>query len=276
MREPGRQLQDAPRRGVEPAHPPGSHRVNQVDHLTLCVEKKHVNGDSHEKRVHGVAGHQMQPLARGELRLAHQADEPTPEALGPLHVFAQQSVARVVGDAVAHAAVQPTLKLPALDAPLTLVLVSPQIPPNTGNVARLCACSGARLVLVEPLGFSISDKELKRAGLDYWDKVYLRSYTSFDAYVEQTPGARRWLFSARAQKGLWDVQFSAGDHLVFGSETTGLSASVLEGGYGDAITIPMLEDRRSLNLSTAVGIGTYEALRQLAGTPGRLQDLQGL
>lgn len=156
-------------------------------------------------------------------------------------------------------------KLPELSNPPTIVLVSPQIPPNTGNVARLCACTGAKLVLVEPLGFSIADKELKRAGLDYWDKVFLKLHPSWDAYLASTPGARRFLFSARSATGLWQVRFAPGDHLVFGAETTGLSPEVLASGAGTAVTIPMLEDRRSLNLSTAVGVVAYEALRQLCG-----------
>lgn len=160
---------------------------------------------------------------------------------------------------------QPTVNLEPLNQPLTIVLVSPQIPPNTGNVARLCACTGCKLILVEPLGFSIADKELKRAGLDYWDKVFLKLFPSWDAYVAGTPGARRWLFTAREGTGMWDGAFQAGDHLVFGAETTGLSQDVLRGGAGSPMTIPMLEDRRSLNLSTAVGVATYEALRQLRG-----------
>lgn len=148
---------------------------------------------------------------------------------------------------------------------LSLVLVSPQIPPNTGNVARLCAVTGCKLLLVEPLGFSIADKELKRAGLDYWDKVFMKLYPSYQAYVEGTPGVRRWLFSARATTSLFQARFEPGDHLVFGSETKGLGAEVMESGTGTAVTIPMLEDRRSLNLSTAVGVAAYEALRQLQG-----------
>lgn len=147
--------------------------------------------------------------------------------------------------------------------PLQLVLVSPQIPPNTGNVARLCAVTGCKLVLVEPLGFSIADKELKRAGLDYWDQVFLKLHPSWQAYVDATPGARRFLFTARAEASVWEVQFQPGDHLVFGAETTGLSKEVLESGEGAPTGIPMLPDRRSLNLSTSVGIAAYEALRQL-------------
>jgi tRNA (cytidine/uridine-2'-O-)-methyltransferase len=148
--------------------------------------------------------------------------------------------------------------------PFHLVLVSPQIPPNTGNVARLCAVTGCKLELVEPLGFSIGDKELKRAGLDYWDKVFLKLHPSYDAYLASTPGARRFLFSARAQTSMWEARFEPGDHLVFGSETKGLAPEVLAAG-GTPLTIPMLEERRSLNLSTAVGIASYEALRQIRG-----------
>jgi tRNA (cytidine/uridine-2'-O-)-methyltransferase len=153
--------------------------------------------------------------------------------------------------------------LEPLARPLHLVLVSPQIPPNTGNVARLCAVTGSRLILVEPLGFSISDKELKRAGLDYWDKVFLKLYPTYGAYLGDFPKARRWLFSARASASLYAARFEPGDHLVFGSEVTGLPAELVEGGSGQPVAIPMLEARRSLNLSTAVGIATYEALRQV-------------
>lgn len=155
--------------------------------------------------------------------------------------------------------------LKPLQNPLHLVLVSPQIPPNTGNVARLCAVTGCKLVLVEPLGFSIEDRWLKRAGLDYWPEVFLSLHRDWPAYLEAFPGARRFLFSARAERSLYDARFEPGDHLVFGPETTGLPEELLEGGAGDALSIPMLPQRRSLNLSTAVGIAAYEALRQVAG-----------
>src|SRR5689334_25400349 len=97
--------------------------------------------------------------------------------------------------------------LEPLARPLHLVLVSPQIPPNTGNVARLCAVTGCKLLLVEPLGFSINDRELKRAGLDYWDKVFVRLYPNLDAYAADTPGARRFLFSARVARSVYDIRF---------------------------------------------------------------------
>lgn len=153
--------------------------------------------------------------------------------------------------------------LSTLDPPLHLVLVEPQIPPNTGNVARLCAVTGARLHLVGPLGFSVSQKDLRRAGLDYWDKVFQKLYPSLDAYLAEHPAARRHLFSARATRSLWDVDFRPGDHLVFGSEPEGLPASLTDAYPDLTVGIPMLPDRRSLNLSTAVGIAAYEALRQI-------------
>jgi tRNA (cytidine/uridine-2'-O-)-methyltransferase len=155
-----------------------------------------------------------------------------------------------------------------LASPLNIVLVSPQIPPNTGNVARLCAVTGSKLILVEPLGFSIADRDLKRAGLDYWDKVFVSLHKSYVDYLAAYPNVFRVLFSARAEKSLYDVSFSEGAHLVFGSETRGLSKAVLTGGSGAVAVIPMLPGRRSLNLSTAVGIAAYEALRQIG--PGRL------
>lgn len=159
--------------------------------------------------------------------------------------------------------------LTPLERPLHLVLVSPQIPPNTGNVARLCAVTGCKLILVEPLGFSIADRDLKRAGLDYWENVFLKLYPDYDAYLADFPGAQRFLFSARAERSLWQTRFSEGDHLVFGPETTGLPKDILEGGSGEAVGIPMLPQRRSLNLSTAVGISAYEALRQVASAASR-------
>jgi tRNA (cytidine/uridine-2'-O-)-methyltransferase len=155
--------------------------------------------------------------------------------------------------------------LKPLQSPLHLVLVSPQIPPNTGNVARLCAVTGCKLVLVEPLGFSIEDRWLKRAGLDYWPEVFLALHRSWEEYLGAFPAARRFLFTAKAGMSVYAARFGEGDHLVFGPETTGLPEAVLQGGSGQALSIPMLPQRRSLNLSTAVGIATYEALRQITG-----------
>ena len=155
-----------------------------------------------------------------------------------------------------------------LQPPLSLVLVAPKIPPNTGNIARLCACTGCTLALVEPLGFSIADKQLKRAGLDYWDKVCVELHASWEAYLSRTAGTRRWLFSSHSGTPLWGTHFALGDHLVFGPEDTGLPKEVLDSGTGGVVTIPMLQNCRSLNLSTAAGIASYEALRQFHGFTG--------
>jgi len=153
--------------------------------------------------------------------------------------------------------------LDTLSNPLHLVLVAPQIPPNTGNIARLCAVTGCKLILVDPLGFSIADKDLKRAGLDYWDKVFLCRFPDYPAYVSAWPTARRFLFSARATKSFFDARFQEGDHLVFGSETAGLPEVAYARLEDERLCIPMLPERRSLNLSTSVGIAAYEAIRQI-------------
>jgi tRNA (cytidine/uridine-2'-O-)-methyltransferase len=155
------------------------------------------------------------------------------------------------------------VNLPLVQPSLNLVLVEPQIPPNTGNVARLCAVTGARLHLVGPLGFSIEQKDLRRAGLDYWDKVFQQFYPSLDDYLAAHPTARRHLFTARAAQSFWDARFQAGDHLVFGSEPDGLPKRLVEAFPAETVGIPMLPDRRSMNLSTCVGIAAYEALRQI-------------
>jgi len=153
--------------------------------------------------------------------------------------------------------------LRSVNPPLHVVLVSPRIPPNTGNVARLCAVTGSTLELVEPLGFSIADRDLRRAGLDYWDKVFLALHADWAAYLAASTGARRWLFTGHAELTHWDVPFTPGDHLVFGSEPGGLPPYILEGGEGTPVAIPMIPGVRSLNLSTAAGIGLYEALRRI-------------
>ncbi|MBD5656374.1 MAG: tRNA (cytidine(34)-2'-O)-methyltransferase [Candidatus Eremiobacteraeota bacterium] len=154
-----------------------------------------------------------------------------------------------------------------VDPPLHVVLVEPQIPPNTGNVARLCAATGCALHLVEPLGFSIDDRELKRAGLDYWNSVDVTVHASLDAYLAAltTP---LWLLSTRATQPYASATFARGDALVFGKETAGLPQAVLDAHLERAIRIPMRAGAvRSLNLSTAVGIVTYAALARL-GFPG--------
>jgi tRNA (cytidine/uridine-2'-O-)-methyltransferase len=154
------------------------------------------------------------------------------------------------------------------DAPLHVVLVEPEIPPNTGNVARLCAATGCALHLVEPLGFRIDDRELKRAGLDYWDALAVVVHPSLEALLEAFAPQRRWLLSTRASRCYADAPFALGDVLVFGKETAGLPQTLLDAHPDRALRIPMRDGAvRSLNLSTAVGVVTYAALARL-GFPG--------
>lgn len=150
------------------------------------------------------------------------------------------------------------------DVPLHIALVEPEIPPNTGNVARLCAATGCQLHLVEPLGFRIDDRELKRAGLDYWEHLGVAIHPSFDAFMNATAHLRRWYFSTRATQRYTEARFSLGDVLVFGKETKGLPQAVIEANAPHALRIPQRPGTvRSINLSTAVGIATYTALAQL-------------
>jgi tRNA (cytidine/uridine-2'-O-)-methyltransferase len=165
-------------------------------------------------------------------------------------------------------ATQPAQRVTSLqessDAPLHIVLVEPKIPPNTGNVARLCAATGAALHLVEPLGFEISDRTLKRAGLDYWDALGVVIHPSLDAFLATDLAVRAWFLSTRASHTYNDVRFTKGDVLVFGSETAGLPASLLARHPDRALRIPMREHAvRSLNLSTSVGIVAYAALAHI-------------
>jgi tRNA (cytidine/uridine-2'-O-)-methyltransferase len=160
------------------------------------------------------------------------------------------------------------LQAPAnASAPLHLVLVEPQIPPNTGNVARLCAATGCALHLIEPLGFSIADRDLKRAGLDYWDAVDVRVHPSLDAFLAAW-SAPLWLLSTRASRTYAGAAYAPGDALVFGKETAGLPQTLLDANPERALRVPMRAGAvRSLNLSTTVGIVTYAALARL-GFPG--------
>ena len=143
-----------------------------------------------------------------------------------------------------------------------IVLVEPEIPQNTGNIARTCAVTGARLHLVRPLGFSVDDKSLKRAGLDYWDELNVVYHDSFAEIEETYPDARFFLLSTHAEKSYAEVSYQDGDFLVFGKETAGLGQALLTRRSEDAVRIPMRESLRSLNLSNSVALVLYEALRQ--------------
>lgn len=146
---------------------------------------------------------------------------------------------------------------------LHVVLIEPEIPPNTGNIARLCLAAGARLHLVGPLGFSLDEKALRRAGMDYWHLCDVRQWTSFDELRLASPDARFYYLTTKTERCYWEAAFADGDHLVFGRETRGLPESLLAENPADCLTIPMDPAARSLNLATAAGIVLYEALRQV-------------
>ena len=149
---------------------------------------------------------------------------------------------------------------------LHVVLVEPEIPPNTGNIARLCLAAGARLHLVEPLGFSLDEKALRRAGMDYWHLCDVKRWASLAELQASEPTAQYFYFTTKASKVYWDEAFRYGDFLVFGRESRGLPESLLRENAEACLTIPMQPDARSLNLATSVGIALYEAKRQISGT----------
>jgi tRNA (cytidine/uridine-2'-O-)-methyltransferase len=146
---------------------------------------------------------------------------------------------------------------------LHVALIQPLIPPNTGNIARLCAATETSLHLIEPLGFSIDDTDLRRAGLDYWQSVDLWLHPDWFAFRDAMRRDRCLYFSARAERCLWDAEFQANSCLVFGNETDGMPTRILEKHPERCFRIPMTGPVRSLNLATAVGIVLYQALRTL-------------
>ena len=144
---------------------------------------------------------------------------------------------------------------------LNIVMVEPQIPQNAGNVARTCAATGARLHLVGPLGFEIDDKKLKRAGLDYWHLLDITIYNDMAEFFSKNNG-EFFYFSTKAKKKHTDVSYSDKCYLIFGKETAGLDEKLLHKNMNKTVRIPMINQARSLNLSNAIAIGTYEVLRQ--------------
>ena len=143
-----------------------------------------------------------------------------------------------------------------------IVLVEPEIPQNTGNISRTCAVTGCKLHLVRPLGFSLDDRHLKRAGLDYWDELSIFYYNSFEELESKFPAAAFHLFTTHAEKNYTDAVYNEDDFLVFGKETAGLGNNIISRRCNDCVRIPMRENLRSLNLSNSVAIAVYEALRQ--------------
>lgn len=145
---------------------------------------------------------------------------------------------------------------------INIVLYSPEIPQNTGNISRTCAVTGARLHIIKPIGFEISDRTLKRAGLDYWDKLDVSYYDSYDDFIEKNKGADLFYFSAHGKNSYADIKYPDGVFLVFGRESVGLPKELIEANYDRTVRIPMKKTLRCLNLSNSVAIAVYEVLRQ--------------
>lgn len=145
---------------------------------------------------------------------------------------------------------------------LNIALIEPEIPQNTGNIARTCAATGARLHLVGPMGFQITDKQVKRAGLDYWDKLSITYYDSTEEFFERNKGGKFYYFTTKAEITHSDMKYENGAFLVFGKETKGLPEELLKANHDSCVRLPMRGIIRSLNLSNAVCVGTYEVLRQ--------------
>ncbi len=160
--------------------------------------------------------------------------------------------------------------LPALPPHrLRVVLLEPQIAPNTGNIARLCVASGTELHLVRPMGFVLSDRNLRRSAMDYWPRLKLTVHDDAKSFFHLVDGSRMWMFTSKAKRSLWEADFRDADWLVFGNETRGIGDEWTQ-RFGDCtVRIPQAGGERCLNLSTAVGIGLFEAIRQTGiGQPG--------
>lgn len=150
--------------------------------------------------------------------------------------------------------------------PFNIVLIEPEIPPNTGNIARLCAATGSVLHLVGKLGFSLDDRYLKRAGLDYWEFVTLKQWPDLETLQSAASDGRFFYLSTKVKRSYLEAGFQPGDYIVFGKETKGLPEELLQANPETSFTIPMPSEKvRSLNLSTSAGIVLYEALRQCGG-----------
>lgn len=145
---------------------------------------------------------------------------------------------------------------------LNIVLHEPEMPANTGNIGRTCVAAGARLHLIEPLGFSINDKMVKRAGLDYWDKLDVTVYDDFNDFYERNPGAKIYMATTKAHKTYTEVSYEPDCYIMFGKESAGIPEEILVDHEDTCVRIPMIGDIRSLNLSNSVAIVLYEALRQ--------------
>lgn len=147
-------------------------------------------------------------------------------------------------------------------AKLNIVLHQPEIPANTGNIGRTCVATGTRLHLIEPLGFRLNEKEIKRAGMDYWDKLEVIRYVNYEEFLEKNPGAKIYYATTKAQHTYTEVNYELDCYIMFGKESAGIPEEILLDNPDTCIRIPMLDSIRSLNLSNSVAIVLYEALRQ--------------
>lgn len=145
---------------------------------------------------------------------------------------------------------------------MNIVLHQPEIPANTGNIGRTCVATGSRLHLIEPLGFRLNEKEIKRAGMDYWEHLDVNRYVNYEAFLEENKGAKIWYATTKAKQTYSEVCFGENDYIMFGKESAGIPEEILVNNEECCIRIPMLEEIRSLNLSNSVAIVLYEALRQ--------------
>lgn len=143
-----------------------------------------------------------------------------------------------------------------------IILHQPEIPANTGNIGRTCVATGSSLHLIEPLGFRLTEKEIKRAGMDYWEHLEVTRYINFEEFLEKHPGVKIWMATTKAKQTYTDVRFGPDDFLMFGKESAGIPEEILVDHEADCIRIPMLHAIRSLNLSNSVAVVLYEALRQ--------------
>lgn len=151
---------------------------------------------------------------------------------------------------------------------MNIVLHEPEIPANTGNIGRTCVATGTSLHLIKPLGFDISDKAVRRAGMDYWKELDLHVYENFEEFVEKNPGARIYMATTKARKAYTEVEYKENDFIMFGKESAGIPEEILVKYEETSVRIPMIGEIRSLNLSNSVSIILYEALRQ--------QDFEGM
>lgn len=145
---------------------------------------------------------------------------------------------------------------------MNIILFQPEIPANTGNIGRTCVATDTKLHLIEPLGFRLTEKEIKRAGMDYWEHLDVTRYMNFQEFLEKNPGAKIWMATTKAKHCYTDVTYGPNDFIMFGKESAGIPEEILVENEENCIRIPMLEKIRSLNLSNSVAIVLYEALRQ--------------